>query len=405
VPAGWLVFAVLLVVLALGSGVRAIGSGAPHVFTGRIQAKLVWPVADPAHHRVYGVEGRNVVVLDELKGTIAPLIRFPRHHFILATALDHATGRLLVEDIYLERGPVHDRWEVVSLAHLVSASNGRIVATRSIEQYSALNGSPLWGGATASDTSLHHGFVIDVNGFGVMLNMVTGAVLSHFRMYPPVSVNIESNLAAVDARTHRLFVGLFPTDRSHQDAIVSVVNTRTGRVMRQVSDGGGALITGLAVDPRSDRVVAAHSAAHVVVLDGRSGAIVARPRVGVEPYDVVADPGSGNVFVLTSSSGNSDQTVIRALDRFGRPLARPALRVPTSGAEQMLVDPAAHLLVLFDGANGTISVYETSSLRRRQAIDVGGNDDVYGMALDTRTHRVIIGGHNGTTVLAYDGSA
>ena len=277
------------------------------------------------------------------------------------------------------------------------------MASIAIKSYSApFSQLGTYGGATAVDAPLYHGFVIDPSGFGVMLDTRTGAVLSRFHMNQPASVNIERNLAVVDDRTHRLFVGILPSGRTRQQPLLTVLDTATGRMIRQVQDTWGLLTVAVVLDRRSDRVFVVHYRQHVLVLDGRSGAILTRPHVGNQSYDLAVDAGTGHVFVLASPAESSSYAELRVLDAFGHLLRAPTRTRLSSGAARLVVDSAAHRLILYDGANSTADLFDTSSLQLRRSITVN-NDADFGIAVDERWHRVIIAGHGGTMVLDSNG--
>lgn len=398
------VAAILLLLLlarhqTVGAHAPSVRSAPLRAFIGRIPGKIVWPVVDVEHHRVYGVVGRDVIVLDEMTGRLGALARFPRHHGMLSTSFDPRSGHLIVEDLFVPRvGPNDGGEHAVSQAHLLDARNGRVLVSIPIHRYPVLHSTSTYGGATAVDTALHHGFVIDPYGLGVMLDTRTGAVLARFHSHQPASFNIQRNLAQVDEHTHRLFLGIMANDRAGRQPLVDVIDTTTGRIIHTAYDRSALLIEALVVDQRSDRVFAAHYQRHVLVLDGRSGRVVARPRVGQESYDLAVDPGSGRIFVFASAKPNSSYAELRVLSPFGRLLPHPALRRTTDALERMIVDPRPHRLVMYDGNGGILRWFDSRTLQQVHAAQAE-NEANYGVALDVRLHRAVISGHFGTTVI------
>ena len=214
----------------------------------------------------------------------------------------------------------------------------------------------------------------------------------------PTSANIESNLAVVDDRTHRLFLGVLPHSTARWEELLEMLDTRTGKTLGYARDSWGLLIVAVALDRLSDRVFVAHLHHNLVVVDGRSGRVVARPRVGEQSGSLAVDDQTGHVFVLSgiTRAGGEQDTAVWILDVSGRMLRGPLLG-KLAGATQLLVDGSAHRLVIFDSSSN-VELFDTRTLKLRRTYALR-NDTVYGIAVDEQIHRVIIGGHEGTTML------
>jgi DNA-binding beta-propeller fold protein YncE len=321
----------------------------------------------------------------------------------MSVSFDGGSGRLLVEDVILQGALPNSRSKrVVSMAHLVDAGTGRVASSTLIKRYSGIELPGTYGGGTAADTGLHHGFVIDPYGFGVMLDTATGGVLSRFRVNEPASVNIETNLAVVDGRTHRLFLGVLPNSKTRSEQLLEILNTRTGKKLGYVSDRWGLLTMAVALNRLSDRIFVAHLEHNLVVVSGRSGRVVARPRVGEQTGGLAVDDHTGHVFVTSriTLSGGEQNTALWMLDASGRVLRGPMLG-KLAGGVQLVADGTAGRLGMVDGS-GNVKLLDIKTLRLRRTY-ILQNDTLYGIAVDEQTHRFIIGGHGGTTLLDSNG--
>jgi hypothetical protein len=267
---------------------------------------------------------------------------------------------------------------------------------------------------TGVDGTLHHGFVVDALGRGVMVNTNTGALLARFRIgVYPGSYLAERNDAVLDEATHRLFVGLFGQActsslcRAHtRTDEVSVVNTTTGKRIRNVR-GPDAPVESIALAERDQRVFLVGAAGHCCMasLGARTGFPVYGTRVGVWVFDVAADDRTGRAFVpALRTYGNRRLQMVTLDSRTGRVLHRVRLGPRTgSGA---FVWGSLHSGVdrtsgrLFVGSDGVTAVWVFDALTGRLVRTIHLAKNVTeSMAVDENTHRVFVSGPAGVMAL------
>jgi DNA-binding beta-propeller fold protein YncE len=231
----------------------------------------------------------------------------------------------------------------VTDAHGISMLDARTGAVARTIPLAGAGFTPL-----AIDARTGHGFAVRAHGnmFGrpiagentvSMLDTTSGALL---RMVPDLHGPIA---AAVDARTDQVFV-------ANQDGTVVVLNGRSGAVVRTVTISPRVLANGVAVDERTGRVfVTSYDQGtfkgHVSMLDGRTGAVVVTRPAGMMGAVAVA-PWIRHVFVLT------DQGVMMLDAASGRVLRMTAIgSSPTS----LVADPrSGHIFVAL--GNGRLAV-------------------------------------------------
>lgn len=203
-----------------------------------------------------------------------------------AVAADSATGRLFVAN-----GP-----EVDVLTTAAGAVRRRVSVTNSQVQEDAL--------ALAVDAS--GGRVVvgltDATGLpdGRVLDARTGAVLYGSRAL--------STPLAVDMATDRIVAVATPLSSSGGDITAAILVGRTGRVLRapvldRTTSEGGTAVDAVDARTRHAIVVTSHSSAIadlVSVLDTHSGRLVRQFTLGAGPPAVAVDEQTGRVFVANA---------------------------------------------------------------------------------------------------------
>jgi outer membrane protein assembly factor BamB len=132
------------------------------------------------------------------------------------------------------------------------------------------------------------------------VNATTGALI-----YSQTLPEGEVSGIGVDERTSRLFISEYPEayhDRKAGPATISVVDTRTGHVIRSLSTDSQKLFVGTLVVDGPDGVVLSSAGNSGTVLDARTGAIrrtVKLPTGGITSPAAV-DPATGHIFGFSS---------------------------------------------------------------------------------------------------------
>lgn len=259
-----------------------------------------------------------------------------------------------------------------------------------------------------------------------MLRIYDARSLSLVRSLP---LDTPTGPLAVDEQSGRAFVV------TGGGASLTVVDTRSGQMLRSLS-ANLAEQPALAVDPGSNHVFVTTEDG-VLLLDGRSGAVLRRVRLGVAPdalaglavdatagRALVVDHNDGQVIVLDTRSGRVVRTVPVGLGptsvvvdaRTGRALVVNAnenslsLFDPHGGATRRLATEAGavaagsgHLFVASERGNGceTFSMLDASSGRALHTACVDAAGSSAGLvAVDAVSGRVFVAGDSGVSVLA-----
>ncbi len=133
---------------------------------------------------------------------------------------------------------------------------------------------------------------------------VTGCGLTWMQTretYAPgtIPLGVAPQGIAVDARAGRVFIANAGIDGSERT--VSVLDSRTGRLIQTVSVGQGP--QSVAVNERTGRLfVADYMRGRVSVIDTRSGALLSTAIVGSHPLRLSVDPQTARVFVVNQGS-------------------------------------------------------------------------------------------------------
>ncbi len=180
---------------------------------------------------------------------------------------------------------------------------------------------------------------------------------------------------------------------------VSMVDTRTGAPLRAVSLGIEA--TTAAVDERSGHVFVTVvgatrfddtpvGAGSVSMLDAQTGALVRTVKVGRRPVATAVDAQTARVFVA-----NGDSNTVSVLDARSGTVIRtvPVRRTP----QAIAVDEKTGRVFIANSGDGSISVLDARTGALMRTVPVGLYDDA--MAVDTRAGRVLVTSLGAVSVL------
>lgn len=389
--------------------------------TGSLHLRMAGFVVDQAHGLVFGVRTktfqtlRTILVLDERTGKVTQLADFGKKHYIDNLVFDPGNEHLIVVEFHaLGKHPFNLSrpypGKVELLRHVIDAHIGTTIST-------AILGGPTKNEDSATVTTavvavdgvLHHGFLINAAGRGIMIDTNTGALLARFQIAAPyVPFQSMPQNSAVDQTRHRLFVALAgpecgPKPCPKVGDELAVVDTGNGRFIRRVR-GPDYPTPRVVLDERSGHVFLLSLWGNVRMLDSGSGSPVRRTKVGAMVYDgIAADDRTGRVFVAALKRFDSHRVqMVMLASSNGRILRRvtfgPREHDGVSwGSLRAVVDRSSgHVFVgsldypdiwIFDGRNG--SLLRTIHLRTNVA---------YELAVDETTHRVFLEGPSGVAV-------
>lgn len=370
-----------------------------------IPATIAFPVVDATTHQVFGVGVHNVVVLDELTGRVHPLLTLGKRHGPEFLAVDPRSDHLLVSDLRFDHIAKNPRasW-FTNLAYVIDVPTDRVIRIvqvhRHIPLLYLLPGEP--AGVVAVDSALHHGFVIDPQGDGIMLDMRTGVVLARFRVDPPPSAATRKAMVAVDMKTHRLFIGSDETMATNQ-LLVAVVDTQTGRVIHWMHRKQ-PYVQALAAAPTAGHVFVLTPTGQVYVLDAASGRVLRSHRLGSFGFDMIADTQSGRTFVVATVYTHTSAYIHGALVVLGNKIGRVLRTIGFSGGvshtnggasavalenARLAVDPGANRIFFNSGIGCKIEVYNGYTGAHLGTLHPPCSG-YYGMAMDSVTHRLFL---------------
>lgn len=264
-------------------------------------------------------------------------------------------------------------------------------------------------------------------------------------------------VVALDARTHRIFVGLVgpTTGLPSSTARVAVIDERTGTLLRSVpvggmpclagvdtrggvvffGDAGGQDVVGLdaetgsvhvkvvlsadegtieslAVDERAGRVLVGQFAGvvrlhNLSVLDAQTGRRLATVD-GVGGAPLVVDAATGHAFGVKRalSSNNMDNIVVHTVEtRTGR-LVQQVELVPAAGDGEgaaLAVDAArGRVFAVPVPDDARLHVLDARSGRQLRAVTLGGVVQTLAVVVDERTARVFVSNADAGTVSVLD---
>ena len=187
----------------------------------------------------------------------------------------------------------------------------------------------------------------------------------------------EPTYVAINQVTNRIYVPL------HNGGRLAVIDGTTDTLTAMVEVGGGAF--GVAVDPLLDRVyVSCRDAQLVRVLDGASNNVLwdqtAYP--GGMPYALGIDPDLGRLYV-SFASDPSDPTQPNQVLVYRIPTTGPSLlsavlvgRGGPEGGSGVAANPATHHFFVSNSLDGSVSVFDGTTLMLTDTVAVGGNPQV-----------------------------
>ncbi|MHB8620596.1 MAG: YncE family protein [Chloroflexota bacterium] len=152
---------------------------------------------------------------------------------------------------------------------------------------------------------------------------------------------------ALDASTHRLYVAV-------SDAIAAIDLKTHHVVARKAISTHAGLLRGIAVNPNTHLVYAAHNFAWVQVLHGARLDAVADLRVGGQIADLAIDPRSNRVYVSNPGLPKHPVNDVSVIDG----TTNQVLRSLAVGKDPwgMAIDPVAHLLYVANHGSNTVSI-------------------------------------------------
>ncbi len=250
-----------------------------------------------------------------------------------------------------------------------------------------------------------------VLGLTVLL-LLAGVLAARGAVVHPVLATAPVGTApvaiAVDARTGRAFVV------NNGDNTVSVLDTRTGALLRTVAVGEGP--TGVAVDERDGRVVVTDAAMRVdaqagqlvsfllaigaprdvSLLDATSGRLLRRVPAAVSPLPPMVDARRGQAVIATYANDGLDSERVRVLATASGRLVHSLTMggITLAGA----VDSRDNRLILvrapvgFDGllGNASVEVLDTTSGRLVRRSGIGGLPVPGALTVDEMTGRAFL---------------
>lgn len=224
---------VLTVALVLLLGV--VGSGARYSHTravlARFKVRMSHLAIDGQGKRVFGVQGRNILSLDETSGITTVLGRVATSSLAGYLAFDPNTQHLVVGVTRVDaaRNARTRGTATTTLAYIVDANDGSLINTATVGHGS---GGPLPPADVAQsvtvDSARGRGFVVDDRGQGAVIDMATGQILSRFHTSPPNPPSPNRPARRLDRGAHRLLIA--GADRHH----VRVFDTRTSKLVRVI---------------------------------------------------------------------------------------------------------------------------------------------------------------------------
>jgi YVTN family beta-propeller protein len=190
---------------------------------------------------------------------------------------------------------------------------------------------------------------------------------------------------AVDPRSGHVFVA------NSVDGTVTMLDARTGRVLRTTSVGGDP--DQLQVNPRTARAFVLRAADDTVtVLDTGTGAVLGTLRLGAAPALALGQPSSGTFAFAGNSaalhSGVPAPSVVVVHDT-PRGARLQGLAVPGAGWG-LAVDGQAERLFVPDMAHDSVELFDAADGGYLRAVRVGTLP--VAVALDPRTRRVFVAG-------------
>lgn len=235
--------------------------------------------------------------------------------------------------------------------------------------------------AVAVDPASGHVFVINGRGHSIdMLDAATGSLRRATSLgdspYPAF---------ALAARTHHLFV-------IAGKAMVAMVDTRTGALLRRVRVGAGGDLTGLAMDEAAGRIYAIDQGSNRLhILDSSTGAPRGVRALPGLPWAVAVDAPRRRAFLAWG-------TRVSILD--ARTLAARRIVAVGHAPAALLVAPETGRVFVANAADGAVSVLDGAAGRVLRTVAVGTLP--VALALDPRRGRVYVANSGSDSVSVLD---
>lgn len=241
------------------------------------------------------------------------------HHVLVAAVdavhvLDTRTGTL-VHTVSLRATP--DCMAVTGPSRRVFVGASNMVSVFDARTNNLLNTVQVGQSPLAISADRNAGRVVVASrrdGTIFILDDRTGAIVRHLTTGQDITSLVD------DAQTSHVFIAAA--------GIISVLDARTGDIIRTTAWGGTGIPFVTAVDERTQRVFIVDSRDHIVgVLDALTGRLLRTARVGFWPFALTLDVRRGLAFVLDAFASNvsvldaRDGTRLRTLAIAGQPSA------------------------------------------------------------------------------------
>jgi DNA-binding beta-propeller fold protein YncE len=226
-------------------------------------------------------------------------------------------------------------------------------------------------------------FIVIILCGGILLG--AGPNESRYRIANRIHVEGEGgwDLLAVDDSTGRLFL-------SH-GTVVDVVDTKTGRLIRAISDMKGVHGIALARDLNEGFITCGRDSS-IAIFDLDSLRVVTRlAATGKNPDAILYEPSSHRVFAFNGGSANA--TVIDA--RTNKVVGTVTL---DGKPELPATDGKGTIFVNLEDKN-MVDVIDANGLRVRNKWPIAPGEGPTGLAIDVASHRLFIGCNNKMMVI------
>jgi DNA-binding beta-propeller fold protein YncE len=289
---------------------------------------------DSKARRLYVTRATRVQVLDADTGAeVGVLADTPGVH---AVALAPALGRVFASDSKADTATVFDLEKRTSIATVKTGKRPH---------------------GLVYDAALQRVYIANPGG-----ESVTVVAADSLAVVGTVALGGKPEALATDA-DGRVFASVEDTNE------IVVIDPAKLAVDRRIGLAPGKGPAGLAIDAEHHRLFAICHNAQMVVLDSKSGAVLARPAIGKRGYVVAFDADLGRVL-----TANSDGT-LTVIATKGDPAFTVVQTLTTAaGANTLALDPSTHRVYLptaeFEGATAE-GEHAEGSARRRPAAKPG----------------------------------
>ena len=251
--------------------------------------------------------------------------------------------------------------------------------------------------AVTIDAPDRRAFIVNATNSVSVIDLRTRTVLA------VVPTGLAPYPAAIDVRDGRAFIP------SHNDGGLTVLDSRTGRLLRRTAIGGTP--RDAVVDERRRRVYVVDEGGRLAVVDARTGILLRRIDLGGQLWTAALDPQAGTLVVAgdyqqrgACEASTGCVTVVR--EDSGRVRARGAVPLdPTVAAfdartGHAFVASAGIVLPFGTSPPGTLTMFDARSGRRLHTAAIGSVPSA--MAVDTRSGRLFVACQGSRTVSIVD---